>query len=156
MVKEIPCGMTSVTPHLVVNGGLDALDFYVKAFDAEIVSSLPGPNNLLMHAEIKIGNAMVMFGSNQWGEQGPKAPIDLGGHSGNIHLYVDDADKTYKQALAAGASEIMPPMDTFWGSRYGQVKDPSGNVWAVATHLEDLSAEEIQKRGQEWLKSMEQ
>ncbi|TQV85422.1 VOC family protein [Aliikangiella coralliicola] len=154
MANPIPEGFTSITPHIIINGGADMLEFYKSAFNAEITMCMPGPDDLLMHAELKIGDAMVMVGSNQWGEEGPKAPNQLGGSSCFICLYVEDTDNAYQQALTAGAEEVMPPADMFWGDRYCQVRDPSGHIWSIATHMEDLTGEEIAQRGAEWFASM--
>jgi len=154
MANPIPQGFTTVTPHLILDGGVEMLDFYKNAFGADITSCMPGPNNLLMHAEMAIGKSIVMLGSNQWGEQGPKSPKQLGGSGCYVHLYVEDTDSLYKRAIDAGAEEIMPPADMFWGDRYAQLKDPSGHVWSIATHLEDLTEDEIAKRGEAWFAQM--
>ena len=155
MVQPIPENFTSITPHIIVDGGMEALEFYKAAFDAEVTVCLPGPENMLMHAELKIGNAMVMVGSNQWGEEGPKAPNQLGGSSCFINLFVEDTDKAFEKACQAGAEVIMPPADMFWGDRYSQVKDPSGHTWSIATHQEDLTDQEIAERGERWMQEME-
>ena len=155
MVQPIPENFTSITPHIILDGGMDALEFYKDAFGAEVTTCMPGPDNMLMHAELKIGNAMVMVGSNQWGEQGPKAPNELGSCSCFIHLFVEDTDKAFEKACQAGAEVVMPPADMFWGDRYSQVKDPSGHIWSISTHQEDLTDQEIAERGEQWMQEME-
>jgi len=143
-VQPIPPGMHSVTPHLVVKGAADAIEFYKKAFDAKEQSRLPGPNGTLMHAEMTIGDShvMLMDESPEWKSVGPKT---LKGSPVTIHLYVKDADATFKKAISAGAKPVMPLDDMFWGDRYGIVEDPFGHTWAVATHKRDVPKEEMQE-----------
>ncbi len=141
-VKAIPDHMNSLTPHLVCAGAADAIEFYKKAFNAEELSRLAGAGGKLMHAGLRIGNSMLMLTDEMpaWGAFGPKS---LKGSPVTIHLQVEDVDATFKQAVAAGAKVAMPVTDMFWGDRYGQVEDPFGHKWSVATHLRDLSPEEI-------------
>ena len=141
-VKAIPEGMHSLTPHLVCAGAAEAIEFYKKAFNAIELASLPGPAGKLMHALVRIGDSMVMLVDEfpQWGSLGPKA---LKGSPVVLHLYVEDVDAQVKQAVAAGAKLTMPVADMFWGDRYGQVEDPFGHKWSVATHTRDLTPEEI-------------
>jgi len=143
-VQPIPAGMHTVTPHLVVRGAAKAIDFYKKAFDAKENARLPGPNGTIMHAEIRIGDSSVMLmdESPEWKSVGPQT---LKGSPVTIHLYVNDADKTYDAAVKAGAKPVMPMSDMFWGDRYGVLEDPFGHSWAVATHQRDVSREEIQE-----------
>ncbi|MDI1260983.1 VOC family protein [Aquabacterium sp.] len=142
-VKAIPDGMHSLTPHLVCAGAADAIEFYKKAFNAIELARLPGPDGKLMHALVRIGDSMVMLVDEfpQWGTFGPKA---LKGSPVVLHLYVEDVDAQVAQAVAAGAKLTMPVTDMFWGDRYGQVEDPFGHKWSVATHTRDLTPEEIQ------------
>jgi PhnB protein len=139
----IPNGMHTVTPHLVCAGGADAIDFYKKAFNAEEMMRLPGQNGKLMHGCIRIGDSLVMLADEypEWGSFGPNS---LKGTTVTIHLYVEDADSQFNQAIAAGCTVHMPMADMFWGDRYGIVKDPFGHLWAIATHIRDVSPEEIQ------------
>ena len=141
-VKAIPEGMHSLTPHLVCAGAAEAIEFYKKAFNAIELARLPGPDGKLMHALVRIGDSMVMLVDEfpQWGSLGPKA---LKGSPVVLHLYVEDVDAQVKQAVAAGAKLTMPVADMFWGDRYGQVEDPFGHKWSVATHTRDLTPEEI-------------
>jgi len=142
--KPIPNDMHSVTPHLVCAGAADAIDFYKKAFNAVEVGRLPGPQGRLMHAMIRIEGSAVMLVDEmpEWGALGPKA---LKGSPVTIHLYVDDVDAVVACAVAAGAKITMPVADMFWGDRYGKLEDPFGHHWSVATHIRDVSPEEMQQ-----------
>lgn len=143
-VNPIPEGMSTVTPHLVCAGASDAIEFYKKAFGATELVRLPGPDGKIMHACIQIGNARVMLTDEQpkWRTLGPKA---LNGTPVTLHLYVEDADSFAQRAVEAGAKLVMPVTDMFWGDRYGQVEDPFGHHWSIATHVKDMTAEEIKK-----------
>jgi len=143
-VKPIPEGMHTLTPHIVCEGAADALAFYKKAFNAEELMRLPGPNGKIMHAAVRIGDSVLMLMDDfpEWGTLGPKA---LKGTPTVLHLYVNDADAAMQQAVAAGAQVTMPAADMFWGDRYGQVVDPFGHRWSIATHKQDLTPEEIQQ-----------
>ena len=140
--SPIPPGMHSVTPHLVCAGAADAIAFYKKAFNAQELAQLAGPDGKLMHGMIKIGDSMLMLVDEypQWDSLGPKA---RNGTSVTLHLYVEDADAQFKQAIDAGCSVRMPLADMFWGDRYGVVQDPFGHLWSIATHVRDVSPEEI-------------
>jgi PhnB protein len=140
----IPEGMHSVTPHLICAGASDAIEFYKKAFNAVELSRMPGPGGKVMHASIRIGGSAVMLvdESPEWGMLGPKARK---GSSVYIHLYVDDVDAFSARAVAAGATVTMPVADMFWGDRYGQLEDPFGHLWSVATHVRDMTPEEIRE-----------
>ncbi|MGA6925649.1 MAG: VOC family protein [Desulfosarcina sp.] len=141
-VKPIPEGMHTVTPHLVCAGAADAIDFYKKAFNAVETLRLPGPNGKLMHAEIRIGDSTIMLAeeSPEWGALGPKS---LKGSPVTLHLSVENIDAFVERAVAAGAKITMPVADTFWGDRYGQLEDPFGHRWSVATNVREMSLEEI-------------
>ena len=143
-VKQIPDGMHSVTPHLICAGAANAIEFYKKAFNAVEEVRLPGPQGRLMHAMIRIEGSAVMLVDEmpEWGAFGPKA---LKGSPVTIHLYVEDVDVFVKRAVAAGAKITMPLDDMFWGDRYCKLEDPFGHHWSVATHLRDLSPEEIKQ-----------
>ena len=143
-IKPIPDGMHSLTPHLVCAGAADAIEFYKKAFNAVEVARLPGPGGKLMHAAVRIGDSTLMLVDEnpQWGLLGP---IALKGSPVTVHLYVDDVDGVVAKAVAAGARITMPIADMFWGDRYGQLEDPFGHRWSVATHTRDLSPIEIQE-----------
>ncbi len=141
-VKPIPEGMHTVTPHLVCAGAASAIEFYKKAFGAVELHRLPGPDGLLMHAAIRIGDSVVMLVDENplWGIKGPKA---LNGSPVTIHLYVENADAVYDQAIVAGATGTMEVKEMFWGDRYGMVVDPFGHNWSIATHVRDVSPEEM-------------
>ncbi len=147
-VKPIPEGMHTVTPHLVCAGMADAIEFYKKAFNAVELIRLQGPHGKLIHACIRVGNSAVMLADEcpDWGSFGPKS---LKGSPVIIHLYVDDADTFVAHAAGAGAKITMPVQEMFWGDRYGQIEDPFGHCWSVATHIRDLSADEIQEAAQQ-------
>ena len=151
MTQRIPQGMHSVTPHLVCAGAAQAIEFYKKAFGAVEEGRMPGPDGKLMHAMIRIGDSPIMLADEmpEWGSLGPKA---LKGSPVTIHLYVEDADAFAKRAVAAGAKITMPVEDQFWGDRYGKLEDPFGHHWSVATHVRDVSPEEMQKAMKEMAK----
>jgi PhnB protein len=142
-VKPVPEGYHTLTPHLIVQGAPKLLDFLKQAFDAKEKYSLTGPNGAIMHAEVKIGDSMVMIG---------EAMGEWKAMPASIALYTDNADALYKRALEAGATSIREPADQFYGDRSGGVKDPAGNHWWIATHIEDVSPDELKKRAEEWIK----
>ena len=144
MSNPIPQGMHSVTPHLICAGAADAIEFYKKAFGAVEATRLPGPNGKLMHAAVRIGDSTVMLVDEmpEWGALGPKS---LKGSPVTIHLFVDDVDAVVARAVKAGAKVTMPVDDMFWGDRYGKLEDPFGHHWSVATHVRDVSPEEMQQ-----------
>ena len=144
-VKAIPEGYHSVTPYLVVKGAAAAIEFYGQALGAVETVRMPGPGGSIMHAEIKVGDSMVMLADEQ-PERGHLSPTTIGGAGVSIMLYTGDVDATYKAALAAGAKSNQPPTDMFWGDRMANITDPFGHSWAIATHTEDVSPEEMQKR----------
>ncbi len=145
-VKTIPEGFHTLTPHLVVKGADQAIEFYKKAFGAKEIGRMLGPDGKsIMHADIVIGDSHLML-VDEFPDMGCLGPQSVGGSPVTIHIYVDDVDTFFKQALAAGAQEKMPLSDMFWGDRYGLVTDPFGHNWSIATHKEDLSFEEIGKR----------
>jgi uncharacterized glyoxalase superfamily protein PhnB len=135
-VKAVPQGYSTVTPFLNIKGAAEAIDLYKRAFAAEERGRAPGPNNTIMHAEIKIGNAVVMLSDAM---MSPPTQSSL-------HLYVEDCDKWFKRATDAGMKVEMPLQDQFWGDRYGVVSDKFGNRWSIATHKEDVPEAEMKKR----------
>jgi uncharacterized glyoxalase superfamily protein PhnB len=144
----IPEGLRNVTSHLVVKNALDAIEFYKKAFGAKLQAHAPGPTpGSTMHAAIVIGDATV-FLADDMSMSAVKAPGNLGGTTSSMMLYVPDCDAVFNQAIAAGARVNMPMADQFWGDRYGQVIDPAGHVWEIATHMEDLTPDEMGARAQ--------
>ncbi|HEY3066851.1 MAG TPA: VOC family protein [Methylomirabilota bacterium] len=151
-MQAIPAGFHTATPVLTVRDGAKILDFYKRAFGAEERMRIPGPDGSLMHAEITIGDSIVMLSDEQ--PMGCRAPASVGGCTGYVFLYVPDVDGVFKKAVEAGAKVIMPPTDMFWGDRFGQVEDPAGQRWGLATHKEDVSPEEMTKRQQQFFASM--
>jgi PhnB protein len=144
-VKPIPDGYHSVTPYLIVKGGVSALEFYKKVFGATELFRFDGPNGSLAHAEIKIGNSIVML-SDEQAEMGFRGPQSLGGSPVGIMLYVEDADRIFSRAVSAGATVKQPLEDKFYGDRSGTVVDPFGHMWTISTHKEDVSADEMKRR----------
>ncbi|OKH36782.1 glyoxalase [Calothrix sp. HK-06] len=136
-VKLIPNGFHTLTPYLTVEGAPKLLDFLSNAFDATSIRRAVLPDGTIMNVEVKIGDSIVMI-SEARGEYRPNKSA--------IYLYVQNADATYKRAIEAGASSLSEPSDEFWGDRVAGVKDLSGNDWWIATHIEDVAAEEIQRR----------
>ena len=141
-VRPIPEGYRTVTPHLVCEQAGEAIEFYKKAFGAVEIARLPGPDGKIMHAELRIGDSPIML-AQDYPEYGSHGPLALQGTSVVIHLYVPDADAAWAKALEAGAKPLMPLSDMFWGDRYGQVEDPFGHRWSIATHQHDLSQDQI-------------
>ena len=141
-IKPIPDGMHTVTPHLICAGAARAIEFYKKAFNAVEEGRVPAPDGRLMHALIRIEGSAVMLVDEmpEWGALGPKS---LKGSPVTIHIYVADADAFVRRAEEAGAKITMPLEDTFWGDRYGKLEDPFGHHWSVATHVRDVTPEEI-------------
>lgn len=138
----IPEGFTAVTPYLVIEGAGQAIDFYKRAFGAEEVTRMPGPDGNVMHAEIRIGGSIIMLGEAcpERGHPGAKA---LKGSPVSIMLYVDDSDAVVARAERAGAKVTQPVTDMFWGDRYGTLEDPFGHKWGVATHVRDVTEAEM-------------
>jgi PhnB protein len=144
-VKPIPEGYHSVTPYLCAKGAAQAIEFYKKAFSATERMRIAQPDGRVGHAEIQIGDSVIML-ADEFPEMGVRSPQTLGGSPVSIHLYVEDADAMFKQAVAAGAKVKRPIADQFYGDRLGGVEDPFGHTWWISTHKEDLSPEEIEKR----------
>lgn len=147
-VLPIPKGYHAVTPYLIVDGGMKAIEFYKKAFGAKAVMCMENPAGKVGHAELTIGDSKVMLG-DKCPEMNANSPQDLGGSPISIHLYVKDVDAVVKRAVAAGAKLIRPVEDQFYGDRSGMVEDPFGHYWYVATHIEDLTMSQIKKRAME-------
>jgi PhnB protein len=148
-VRAIPQGYHSVTPYLMVKGGAEALEFYKKAFGAKERFRIPGPGGKLMHAEFEIGDSIIML-ADEFPEMGAVSPTTLKGTPVGIHLYVEKVDEVFAQAVAAGATVERPLQNQFYGDRSGGVIDPFGHKWYIATHVEDVSDEELARRVQSW------
>lgn len=144
-VKPIPEGYHSVTPYLIVKGAAKAIDYYKKAFGATEIMRMPGPNGSVAHAEIKIGDSHIMLADEH--PQGPyRGPEAFGGSPVSLMVYVEDVDKTFKQAISNGGKETRAVQDQFYGDRSGNLVDPFGHIWTISTHKEDVSAAEMQRR----------
>jgi PhnB protein len=147
-VNPIPAGYHTATPYLTVNDCTSAIEFYKKAFGAQEVMRMEASPGKIGHAEIKIGDSVIML-SDEMPGGGTRAPKSLGGTTTSVFLYVKDIDSSYKQAIDAGAKSEMAPADMFWGDRFGKLTDPYGHSWAMATHKEDVAPQEMQKRMQQ-------
>ncbi len=153
MPQPVPEGYSTLMPYLAVEDASAAIDFYQRAFGAKERARMVGPGGSVMHAELEIGDSVVML-SDPFPQSSTKPPKELGGTSVSIMTYVEDTDSVYKQAIDAGATSLMEPDDMFWGDRFGSVQDPFGHSWTIATHIEDVSPEEMQKRSEEWVAQM--
>lgn len=147
-VKTIPDGYHSVTPYLIVTGAAEAIDYYKEAFGATELLRMPAPGGKIGHAEIKIGDSPIML-ADEFPEMGYKSPRTLSGSPVSIMIYVADVDKVFDRAVAAGGKVQRPVKDQFYGDRSGTLEDPFGHVWHVATHKEDVSADEMERRAKE-------
>lgn len=147
LARPIPEGYHSLTPHIVVKGAAQAVEFYKKAFGAVEIRRSPAPDGkLLMHADLKIGDSHLLLADEMPGMGGCHAPKAPGDSACTLHLFVEDVDAVFNRAIAAGAKVSMPLADQFWGDRYGKLIDPFGHEWSLATHKEDLTPEETKKR----------
>lgn len=144
-VNPIPEGYHSVTPYLSIKGAAAAIDYYKEAFGATELFRMAGPDGKIGHAEIKIGNSPIML-ADEFPEMEFVSPQTLGGTPIGLMIYVDDVDTMFKRAIGKGAKEVKPLQDQFYGDRSGTLRDPFGHVWTVATHVEDIAPEEIEKR----------
>lgn len=151
-VKPIPDGYHTVTPYLIVEGAADAIDFYKKAFDATELFRMTGPDGRVGHAEIQIGNSRVML-ADEFPGRGIRGPKTIGGSPVSILLYLEDVDTVFNRAVAAGAKVARPVANQFYGDRSGCVEDPFGHNWHIATHVEDVPADEMERRAQAAMKS---
>jgi uncharacterized glyoxalase superfamily protein PhnB len=146
-VKPIPPGFHAVTAHLVLEDTARALEFYARALGAKELFRMPSPDGKILHAEMQIGDSRVLLADEMPGnEAGGRSPRSLKGTPVSLLIYTEDADALFKRAVEAGATAKVPPMDMFWGDRWSQVVDPFGHEWQIATHVEDLSPEEIGRR----------
>jgi uncharacterized glyoxalase superfamily protein PhnB len=155
-VKPVPDGFHTLTPSLIVNDAAKAIEFYKTAFGAEERGRSNTPDGRIMHAELKIGDS-ILFLNDEFPEFSGQcqstftsaSPVRLGGRTGSINLYVESADDWFNRAVSAGATVVMPLMDAFWGDRYGMVEDPFGHVWGFATHIKDVTPEEVERASAE-------
>jgi uncharacterized glyoxalase superfamily protein PhnB len=154
--SPVPAGWSPVTAYLTIRGVAQALDFYKKAFGAEIGPQMPGPGGLIMHAEMRIGNVAIAMCDEMPEMKYWLSPQSLNGTTCTLHIYVADADALYNRAVSAGAQPVWPMHDAFWGDRYGRVRDPFGHEWAIAAHQWDYTPEEMMQKAQEFFASMAQ
>jgi PhnB protein len=152
-VKPIPEGYHTLTPSLSVDNATEAIDFYKRAFGATERQRMPGPDGTIAHAELLIGDSIVML-ADPFPQATTKPPKELGGTAVTLFLYVEDVDAVFKQAVDAGATAAMPVDDMFWGDRFGSVTDPYGHSWGIATHVEDVPLKEIEERGRAAMAAM--
>ena len=151
--KPIPEGYHTVTPYLAVDDAAQAIDFYKRAFGAKERVRMEAPDNKIGHAELEIGDSLVML-SDPFPQASTKPPKELGGTSASVFMYVEDVDAVVKQAVDAGATVTMEVADQFWGDRFGSVTDPFGHSWSVATHVEDVAPEEMAERAKAAMAAM--
>ncbi len=151
--KPIPEGYHTLTPHITVRNAARAIEFYKQAFGAGVRGVINGPGGNIMHAELKIGDSILML-NDEYPDMKVLSPLGLGGSATTLHLYVEDVDAAFSRAVAAGAKLTMPVSDAFWGDRYGQLEDPFGHKWSLATHKADLTKEEIEKAAQAFFAEM--
>jgi len=144
-VKPVPDGYHSVTPYLIIDGAAKAIEFYKNVFGATEILRLPGPDGKLGHAEIRIGDSVLMM-ADEMKDMGYRSTKALGGNPVGIMLYVEDVGRTFEKAVASGATVEKPVQDQFYGDRSGTVLDPFGYKWTIATHVEDVSPEEMKRR----------
>lgn len=152
-VNPIPSGYHSITPSAVVDDANRAIDFYQRAFGAKETYRLP-MGDKIGHAEMQIGDSRFML-SDEFPERDALSPRSRGGATGGFLIYVPDVDAAIDRAVKAGATVVQPPEDQFWGDRMGTVLDPFGHKWMLGTHKEDVAPEELQRRGEEWARSMQ-
>jgi len=144
-VPPIPTGHRSLAPYLCIRGAGKAIDFYTRAFGAKELFRFPGPDGRISHAELQIGDSVLML-ADENPAQGTRSPEAYHGTPASVFLYLADVDSVFKKAAAAGAKIVTPPEDMFWGDRYGKLTDPFGHEWGIATHIEDVSPEEMAGR----------
>jgi PhnB protein len=149
-VTAIPEGFHTITPSLTVNDGIAAIEFYQRAFNAQVLDRATTPDGLkILHSTLQIGRSKLML-NDEFAEMGCKGPLGIGGSPVTLHLYVEDADAFFEQAVAAGATVTMPIEDAFWGDRYGSVTDPYGHQWSIASRRRNVSDEELKRVVDEW------
>jgi len=151
--QPIPEGYSTISPYLAVDDAAEAIEYYKKAFGAEETERMEAPGGKIGHAELKIGDSHVML-SDPFPQASTRPPKELGGTSASIFMYVEDVDAVVQKAVDAGATVTMEVEDQFWGDRFGSITDPFGHNWSIATHIEDLTPEEIEERGKAAMAAM--
>jgi PhnB protein len=154
-VKPVPQGYHTTTPYLTVSNAARAIEFYTKALGAREIMRMEGPGGKIGHAELKIGDSIIML-ADEMPQGATKSPQTLGGTTGGIFLYVENVDAFYDKAISGGGKATMRPENMFWGDRFGQFTDPFGHSWSVATHIEDVTPQEMEKRSREAMQKMAQ
>ena len=155
MAKPIPEGYQSVVPYLAVDDATKAIEFYKRAFGATERGMMKGPDGKIAHCELQIGDSVVML-SDPYPQFATKPPKEIGATTCGLFMYVEDVDEAIQTAADAGATITMPAEDQFWGDRFGQVQDPFGHQWQIATRIEELTPEEVERRGQEFMAGISQ
>jgi PhnB protein len=153
-VKPVPDGYHTLTPALTVRDAARAIEFYKQAFGAKERGVMKGPDGKIMHAELTIGDSIIML-TDEFPEFGCLSPQSIGGSAMSLHIYLDGVDAAFDRAVKAGGEVEMPVMDQFWGDRYGKLKDPFGHKWSIATHTKDLSMEETKRGMDEAMEKMQ-
>ncbi|HEX2292497.1 MAG TPA: VOC family protein [Gaiellaceae bacterium] len=151
--QPVPEGYHTLTPSLSINGAAAAIEFYTRAFGATERGRMDGPGGSIAHAEIVIGDSIVML-ADPFPMSSTKPPAEIGGTSSSIFIYTEDVDSLYRRAIDAGAISVMEPEDMFWGDRFATITDPFGHVWNLATRVEDVSEDEMRERAQKWQAEM--
>jgi PhnB protein len=151
--KPVPEGYHTLTPYLAVDDATAAIEFYKRAFGAKERVRMHGPDGMIAHAELEIGDSKVML-ADPFPQASTRPPKELGGTSVGVFVYVENVDEVFQQAVDAGATATMEPDDQFWGDRFGSVTDPFGHSWQISTHVEDVPPEEMEKRSKEWMAQM--
>jgi PhnB protein len=152
-VKPVPEGYNTLSPYLAVDDASEAIEYYKKAFGATERVRMNAPDGKVGHAELEVGDSLIML-SDPFPQSSTKPPHELGGTSASVFMYVEDVDAIVKQAVDVGATVTMEVQDKFWGDRFGTITDPFGHVWSIATHVEDLTPEEIEERGKAAMAAM--
>jgi uncharacterized glyoxalase superfamily protein PhnB len=152
-VKAIPEGYHTLTPYMTVRDAARAIEFYKQAFGAVEKGVMKGPDGKVMHAELRIGDSLFMV-ADEFPQFGSLSPQSTGGSGTGLHIYVEDVDSAFDRAIGAGATIEMPVSDMFWGDRYAKLMDPFGHKWSLATHVRDMSPEEIEEAQEEFMKQM--
>jgi PhnB protein len=150
MAKSIPDGYHSVTPYLILKGAAAAIDFYKRAFGATELMRMASPDGRIGHAEMKIGDSAIML-ADEHPAMGYRSPQSLGGAGVSLMVYVERVDDVFRKAVAAGAKELQPVKDQFYGDRSGTLQDPFGHTWTIATHMEDIPPEEMRRRAEKFM-----
>jgi PhnB protein len=150
MARAIPEGYHSITPYLVIKGAANAIDFYKRAFGATEVMRMASPDGKIGHAEITIGDSRIML-ADEYPEMGHRSPQSIGGTGVSLMVYLENVDEVFNRAVAAGARQLQPVKDQFYGDRSGTLRDPFGHEWTLSTHVEDVSPDEMRRRAEQYM-----